>query len=305
MELRHLRTFLAVARERHFGRAAESLHIAQPAVSQQIRALEADLGARLFNRTSRSVELTAAGRTMLDGAPEILDRVTRLAEATRATGRALRGELRVNYARTAPVGIATEIVREFRRRYPDVTLGVDTVTTARSLEQLREGALDAAFLRLPVYDTDHLKILKIAEDALVVALPSRHRLARRREIAAADLSDQPIVSWPRAQGPGFHDLITSQVFGGKTPNIVRIEPDTEQMVGAVARGEGCAVTTAARASLLSVRGVVFRPFAAPAPTAPLGLGWRPLDASEPLRRFVAIARKLTRPSERAYPAAAT
>ncbi len=295
MDLRQLRTFLAVARERHFGRAAERLHVAQPAVSQQIRTLEADLGTRLFERTSRSVALTAAGQTLLSGAPDILDRVARLTEATRATGRALRGELRLNYARTAPVGIATDIVEEFRRHYPEVTLTIDTVTTTRSLEQLRAGTLDAAFVRLPLGDAGDLGVLEIGRDPLVAAVPVRHRLARRQAITPADLQRERIVFWPRTQGPGFHDWILEHVFGGRMPDVARIEPDTEQMVRSVARGAGCAVTTAARASLLSVRGVVFKPFARPAPAAPLGLAWQAADASTPLRRLVAIARRLARP----------
>lgn len=294
MDLRQLRTFLAVARERHFGRAAERLHVAQPAVSQQIRTLEADLGTRLFDRTSRSVALTAAGQTLLAGAPDILERAARLTEATRATGRALRGELRLNYARTAPVGVATDIVEEFRQRHPEVTLAIDSVTTTRSLEQLRAGTLDAAFVRLPLADSSDLAVIEIGRDPLVAAIPIKHRLARRKTVTPADLQRERIVFWPRTQGPGFHDWILDHVFGGRMPDVARIEPDTEQMVRSVARGDGCAVTTEARASLLSVRGVIFKPFASPAPAAPLGLAWQSTDLSAPLRQLIAIARKLAR-----------
>lgn len=294
MDLRQLRTFLAVAHERHFGRAARRQHIAQPAVSQQIRLLEADLGTRLFDRTSRSVELTAAGRTLLAGAPDILERMAKLAEATRATGRALRGELRLNYARTAPVGIATDIVEEFRRRHPDVTLATDTANTARSLAQLRDAALDAAFVRLPLTDSSELTILEVGKDPLVAALPTGHRLARRRTLKPSDLRNERLIFWPRANGPGFHDWIVKHLFEGSMPEVARIEPDTEQMVRAVAHGEGCAVTTAARASMLSMRGVVFKPFADPAPATPLGLVWRTAEVAAPLKQLVAIARKLAR-----------
>jgi DNA-binding transcriptional LysR family regulator len=301
MDLRQLRSFLAVAQERHFGRAAERLHVAQPAVSQQIRTLEADLGTRLFDRTSRSVELTAAGRTLLAGAPDILDRMARLAEATRAVGRSLRGELRLNYARTSPVGIATDIVEEFRRRHPDVDLSIDTVTTTRSLEQLRAGTLDAAFVRLPLADSSDLTVIEVGKDPLVAVLPRRHRLARRREVAATDLQREKIVFWPRKQGPGFHDWVIREVFAESRPDIVHLEPDTEQMVRAVSRGVGCAVTTEARASLLSVRGVVFKPLARPVPPSPLGLAWRGTSRSEPLRRLVAIARRAARCTSRRGP----
>lgn len=294
MDLRQLRTFVAVAAERHFGRAAERLHIAQPAVSQQIRALEAALDTRLFDRTSRSVELTAAGRTLLAGAPEILERMAQLAEATRARGRVLRGELRLNYARTAPVGIATDIVEEFRRRHPEVTLLTDSATTARSVAELREGALDVAFVRLPIEDQPELTVLEVGRDPLVAALPVRHRLARRGTLSASDLEGERLVFWPRGQGPGFHDWIVEHLYGGRMPPVARIEPDTEQMVRAVAHGEGYAVTTAARASMLSMRGVVFKRFADPSLAAPLGLAWRSADVPPPVRQFMAITRKLTR-----------
>jgi len=294
MDLRQLRSFVAVARERHFGRAAESLRVAQPAVSQHIRALETGLGVRLFERTSRSVELTAAGRTLLEGAPAILDGVRRLEEATRATARAVHGELRVNYTRTAPVGVATDIVEAFRRRHPAVTLTIDTLTTARNVELLRAGSVDAAFVRLPLEDAGGLGLVEVGVEPLVAALPTRHRLARRPRVAPADLARERMVFWPRAQGPGFHDRIVASVFGGRAPDIARIEPDTEHMVRAVAQGHGCAVTTQSRASLLSVRGVVFRPFTDPPPLAPLALAWRVSEASAPLRRLIAIARSLSR-----------
>lgn len=294
MHLRQLRTFVAVAHERHFGRAAQRLHVAQPAVSQQIRVLEADLGTPLFDRTSRSVELTAAGRTLLAGAPDILERMAKLAEATRATGRAPRGELRLNYARTAPIGIATDIIEEFRRRHPDVTLVTDTANTARSIAQLREGVLDAAFVRLPIDDAAELAFLEVGKDPLVAVLPTGHRLVRRRMLAPSDLRKERLVFWPRANGPGFHDWIVQHLFGGAMPEVARIEPDTEQMVRAAARGEGCAVTTAARASMLSMRGVVFKPFADPAPATPLGLAWRKAELPAPLRRLIEIARRQAR-----------
>ncbi len=294
MDLRQLRVFLAVAHERHFGRAAERLHVAQPAVSQQIRALELDLGTRLFDRTSRSVELTEAGRALQAGGPEVLERMAQLVEATRAVGRALRGELRLNYARTAPVGIATDIVEEFRRRHPEVKLAIDTVTTTRSLEQLHGGTLDAAFLRLPIDKARDLSVMEVGADAMVAAVPARHRLARRRHLTLDELRAERIVLWPRHQGPGFHDWVVEHVFAGRLPEIAGLEPDTEQMVRAVARGAGCAVTTEARASLLSVRGVVFKSFAPPVPMSPLGLAWRTPDASPILRRFLTIARRLAR-----------
>ncbi|MFO1081574.1 MAG: LysR substrate-binding domain-containing protein [Reyranellaceae bacterium] len=294
MDLRQLRSFVAVARERHFGRAAERLHVAQPAVSQQIRRLEADLGTRLFERTSRSVELTAAGRALLAGAPEILDRVERLAEATRAVGRSLRGELRLNYARTAPVGVAGDIVEAFRARHPEVALAIDTATTTRSLDQLRDGRLDAAFVRLPLTEAGDVTVLEVGREPLVVALPRRHRLARRATVDPADLQREAIVFWPRAQGPGFHDWVVDTVFAGKLPGVVHIEPDTEQMVRAVARGAGCAVTTQSRASLLAVRGVVFRPLSREVPASPLALAWRSADRSAPLRQLIAVARRLRR-----------
>ena len=167
------------------------------------------------------------------------------------------------------------------------------MTTARSVEQLRDGTRDAAFVRLPLAEADDLDVIEIGRDPLTVALPATHRLARRRFMTPADLQGQRIVFWPREQGPGFYDWVVTHIYGGTLPDITRVEPDTEQMVRAVARRAGCAVTTRSRASLLSARGVVFKRFAPDVPAAPLGLAWRASDSSPPLRRLVAIARKLS------------
>ncbi len=290
MELRHLRHFVAVARTLHFGRAADSLRIAQPALSQSIRKLEEELGVLLLRRTNRRVELTEAGGAFLADAGEILMRAERALENARLAASGKRGRLRLAYIRSAPEGLPTQIADAFRCANPEVDLQINTGFTARNIEELRAGGIDVAFVRPPLYDTEGIECLTIGEEPFVVVLPSSHRLARRRRLKREDIEAEPLVTGLRERGPGFFDSMFRQVWGEERPRVVQIEPDEEHILRAVARGKGISVITATRAATLRTSGVVVRRFADPQPTAALGLVWLRGPMSSALASFVALAR---------------
>jgi DNA-binding transcriptional LysR family regulator len=280
---------LAVARELHFGRAAAALHIAQPALSQSIRTLETQLGARVLERTNRRVELTPAGRVLRDDAEAILASVERAIGRVRAVGEGRAGLLRIAYTRSASEGVSIAVVEAFRARHPDVEIQADTLYTARNVLALRDGEIDAAFVRTPLVDPTGLSLLALGSEPFVVVLPVGHRLARRRRVRRAELRDEPLVTGARERGPGFFDTLFREVWGDATPRIVQIDADEEHMLRAVSRGVGVTVITASRAAALRRSGLVVRRFEAPEPSAPLALAWRCADASPLVSRFVAVA----------------
>ncbi|MHB1928870.1 MAG: LysR family transcriptional regulator, partial [Acidimicrobiales bacterium] len=244
MELRRLRYFVAVAEELHFGRAAERLHLAQPALSQQIRVLEHELGGRLFERNSRRVALTEAGAALLDGAPQLLRAAEELDARVRAVAAGGAGRLRVHTTRSAPMGITAVLIDRFRAESPGVHLELVTGFTGWNLEELAAGRSDVVFVRPPVDVATPIEVVPLGEEELVVALPSGQPLAdrtRRRRIRPEDLEGQDVVSWPRRNAPGMHDRIEAQVWGGRSPRVAREEPDDEQVLRAVAAGAGLAV----------------------------------------------------------------
>ncbi len=274
MELRQLRSFVAVAEELHFRRAADRLHLAQPSVSQQVRTLESELGVRLFERNRRGVVLTAAGVTLLEDARDLLARAARAAERARDAGTGVRGRLRLSLTRSLTGGLAGEIVEAFRGRYPEVSLELSVGYTSLHAEQLRHGLIDVAFVRPPLQDAA-LEEPQLAREPLVCVLPSRHRLARRRAIAPDDLREEPLVWWPREHGPGPWEEMLSAVYGeGRWPEIARTEPEEERLVSAVAEGAGVSFIMLERSRTLRIPGAVFRRFTAPEPTVGIALAWR-------------------------------
>ena len=293
MELRHLRHFTAVARTLHFGRAAAALHIAQPALSQSVRSLETALGVRLLERTNRRVELSQAGRALLEDAEAVLAHVERAQTRVRLIGEGRAGRLRMAYTRSASEGISTRIVDAFRSAHPGVVVEIDTLYTSRSLEALAQGRLDAAFVRPPLGAVAvALSTLELGHEPFVVVMPAGHRLARRRRLRRSDLHDAPLVTGARERGPGFFGTMFESIWGDRTPDVVRIEADEEHMLRAVAAGVGITVITESRSRLLRRPGVVMRRFEAPEPTVPLALAWRSADASPMLARFLETARAL-------------
>lgn len=298
MELRQLRYFLTVAEELHFGRAAEREHIAQPALSQQIRRLEHELRVQIFDRTSRRVQLTEPGRILVDLARGILDQADDAIALVRQAGRGKEGRLRLAYANGSDRGAPAAVVDRFRAECPRVELTLSTQYDEQCRVQLREGVIDAAFFWMPLGDFDDLAWLRVATEPLVVAAAGRNRLAALAAVTAEQVAAEPLVWFARHWSPGSWDTMIAGVFGrhGYRPNVVAEEVSQEGMVRGVLAAAGVTIVTATTAGQLSVQGVVYRPFVEPTPVLDVGLAWRADDRSPVLQALVEIADHLARTS---------
>jgi len=293
MELRDLRYFVAVASELHFARAAQRLFISQPALSQQIRSLERELGFKLLERNSRGVQLTPEGAAFLAEAKIVVRDADHAAGVARALAEGATGNLRLSHLRTMPRGLPEQIVSEYQRRYPGVEIVPESGSTEQNVERVHGGQLDLAFVLAPLESAPGLGCVEIATEPIVVAIPSTHPLSRRRRIRRGDLAGIPLVWYPRHNSPGFYDSSLSQMYGDTAPEIARTEPNEERMLVAVSEGAGITMLLAGRTTTLRFPGVVYRRFADPEPTGVLALAFhQPL--AMPARRFVDLAAEIGR-----------
>ncbi|WFE34695.1 LysR substrate-binding domain-containing protein [Micromonospora sp. WMMD975] len=282
-DLRRLRSFVVLAEELHFTRAAARLRIAQPALSQQIRALERQLGAPLVHRTSRGCTLTEVGARVAGEAARLIADVDATTARILDLARGRGGRLRLAYTRSARGGRVDALIDRFRAAHPGVELVSETAWTAPNVAGLLAGRLDAAFVRPPVHERA-LACRTVDTEELLLALPAGHPLAAgRRRITRAEVVDLPAVMWPRENGPGMFDRTIAQVWPGGGFRLVRHEPDDEQLLRAVARGDVVAAVPAGRARALRLPGVRLRRFTAPTPTVDVGLAW-PVDSTNPAVR---------------------
>jgi len=289
MELRQLSSFVAVAEELHFRRAAERLHLAQPSVSQQIRTLEAELGVQLFQRNRRGAQLTAAGAALLPEARRLLSRADEAAALARATGTGQRGRLRLSLTRSLTGGVAGAIVGEYRARYPDVDLELTVGNTMLHVEQLLAGDIDVGFVRPPL-EVEGLEELVLAREPLVCVLPKGHPLTKRSTVRRSDLQGRPLVWWPEHHGPGAWREVRRDVMGEPPwPPIDRVEPEEERIVSAVAEGAGISFIMLERSKSLRIPGAVYRRFTPPEPTMGIGIAWRRDDSLPTLERLRELA----------------
>ncbi len=284
MELRHLRYFVAVAEELHFRRAAERLHVSQPPLSQQIRALERELGVELFSRNRRRVELTAPGRALLGRAREILAAVDDAVETTRRVARGEAGELAVGFVGSAMYGALPDVLREFRGMRPGVALRLRELPTGAALDALAEGRIDVGVVRPAQVDAG-IALDVVAREAVVVALPEAHRLAGRRRLALRDLAGEDFVLLARREAPGLRAAIDAL---GAEPHEVQEVAEVRTVLGLVAAGVGVSLVPEAVAGAERA-GVRFLPLAGRAPTVDLALAWREDDGSPALAAFRELA----------------
>ncbi|MEP9350766.1 LysR substrate-binding domain-containing protein [Xanthobacter sp. KR7-225] len=296
IETRLLRQFIAVAEELHFHRAAERLNMAQPPLSQAIRKLEKALGVRLFERSNRNVALTPAGASFLDTARDTLLQLEDGAERARRVAAGIAGRLAVTFIDTAHFDLMPRVVRAFRQQFSNVELLLREATTAKQVEAIRTGVADVGFMRWPGIVVPDLAFARVAREAVIVALPEDHPLAKGTRVALADLALDDFVATPRAEGPGLHDqLIGLCRSAGFSPRIVQEARQMQTVVGLVAGGLGVALVPASLARGQR-NGVAFRPIAVDAPqeiaVLDLVIGW---DASKrsPVRdSFLDAARQV-------------
>ncbi len=201
MELRDCECFVAVAEELHFGRAAARLHMAQPPLSQRIRALEEELGARLFARTSRKVALTPAGEAFWRDAAALLDQAGKARETARRVASGLAGRIAVGFVNPAMDAFLSDALAAFRRAAPDVELGLREMPTRAQLDALAGGRLDVGFVRHVGQDIPGAAVTVVSREPYLLALPTGHPLARRARVPLAALGDTPLVMPPRDQLP--------------------------------------------------------------------------------------------------------
>jgi DNA-binding transcriptional LysR family regulator len=266
MELRHLRYFVAVAEELHFRRAAERLHVAQPAVSEQIRKLEDELGVRLLNRTQRSVSLTDAGAAMLEEARRVLVQAERAIAAARDTSHAAATRLRVGYLPDSLPSIAPRALANVHRELPNVQVALETGPARILIEEVRAGRMDAAFVSLPA-PTAGLQRTLLGDQGAVAALPVMHSHATGGAIDLARLAPERVILLPREVNPAFYDGVISLCRdAGVTPTIVHTaEPRIELAWLAVSSGAGVAILPESVAGAVVVPGIRFVPIDAERP----------------------------------------
>jgi DNA-binding transcriptional LysR family regulator len=289
MDTRKLTAFVAVAEELHFGRAAIKLHLSQPPLSLMIRGLEADLGAKLFLRTSRRVELTEAGGVLLDEARAILGQLGEARRRTVEAGRGERGSLAIGFITPVIYGVLPRLLREFRTRFPGVRLTLREATGDVQLAELESGKLSAGFVAGPVA-SEQLSVLSVLREPMVATLPKSHPLARGQSaIRLAQLRDEPFILFPRTSAPGWFDAIVAFCrSAGFSPRIEQEAMQSQTIVGLVSAGLGVAIVPASIKQLRR-QGVVYRPFKERSPRVETLLVWRQDDRSLVLRNFVRLA----------------
>ncbi|MEO1146786.1 MAG: LysR family transcriptional regulator [Cyanobacteria bacterium J06638_22] len=287
VELRHLRYFLAVAEELHFGRAAERLHMAQPPLSQQIRQLEAELGFQLFHRTRRQVELTAAGQSFLEDCQAILQRIDRAILRGQQASRGELGQLSIGFVSSATYNVLPQILRQMRSALPEVTLELRELTTDQQLTALKAGRLDVGFVRPPVEEAGFAELTVWCE-SLVVALPATHPLAAQTKIELRSLIHEPFILFPRPLAPGLYDQIIGLCQQAAfSPNVVQEAVQMQTTISLVAAEMGVAIVPQSLENLQRT-GVVYRPLAEQIPQVAIALIW-PNQGRSPTRdRFLEI-----------------
>lgn len=288
MEFRHLRYVVAIAEEQSFTRAAERLHTAQPALSVQMRQLEAELGVELFDRSRRAITLTEAGTIMVSEARELLRARDRAIDLVRKTGTGTIGKLAIGFVPSASNVTLPPLLRDFRSSHPAVALTLREMAPDLLVEALHEGRLDVCFLYLP-FDDPSLTQRVIAREEFVVALPEDHLLAAAKQIRVADLREEPFVLPARHGMPGLNAQVLAICRdAGFEPRAVQEDVWLVQtIVGLVAAGGGIALVPS-NAQALSPAGVVYRQLqGARGRRVELAAVWRRDDRAPVLSEFTA------------------
>ena len=297
MELRHLRYFVTLAKELHFGRAANALHISQPPLSMQIRDLEKEVGVELFSRTKRSVSLTQAGGAFLHEAKNILSRVDHAKTVAVQAARGEVGNLVIGFISVADYNLLPSVLREFRREYPLVSLNLREATTDIQVVDLINGVIDVGFI-LPPINSASIETRAVLKEPLIVALPEKHLLAKSgKKVSIKNLIDVPFIMTPRQHAPGLYDdILLLCKRHGFAPAIAQEAIQMQTIVSLVSAEMGIALIPKSIENLKRP-GVVYREIIEPSPLSEIHIAWNALNDSPAARLFIEIVKEFGRIKE--------
>ena len=298
MELRHLRYFIAVAEELHFGRAAARLHIAQPPLSQQIRRLETELQAPLFYRTRRHVELTDAGRVLLGEAKAIVAQAEQAVGITQRASRGEIGQLFVGCALWADFIGGPKIIRTFAQRYPHVAVELRDLSSPEQVSALEAGHIHVGILRPPV-QSPALMAERLLSEKLAVAFPRGHQFKHYERVPWRALANQPYILFSRRKAPAFEAVVARACHEAGVTLKVKYELEHPQTILAIVEaGLGISLVPASSA-MLKRPGIAYRRLRPAGPTLETLIAWR-RGAEQPLvQAFIRVAREVARSRRRA------
>lgn len=297
MELRHLRCFLALAEELHFGRAAQRLALSQPPLSVAIQQLEAEIGARLFVRNSKSVQLTAAGHALLPQARALLDRAQQAVQVARDADQGLIGRLSAGFVGTMLYCGLPELLQQFRHTHPRLRLVLRELSSSEQWQEIEQDRLDVGFVHATAVPTG-LQHLLVARQPLVLCLPATHALAENKSVLSlSDFRDEPLALVSREVSPDYHDRILHLCLQAGWQPAERYElRHWLSVVSLVSQGMGVALVPDAlqRAGL---SGVTFLPL----PNTPLPYEtrcvWRDSNPNPALPALLSLCRALYEPHD--------
>jgi DNA-binding transcriptional LysR family regulator len=285
MEFRHLRYFLAVAKELHFGRAAERLKMAQPPLSQQIKQLETELGVQLFERTRRKVSLTAAGQVLQQEAQQLLHQLEQAVSKTQQASRGEVGRLAIAFVSSAMYSLLPDYLKQFREQYPQVDIVLHELSTQEQIQGLLDNCLDIGFMRPPV-DHKILEAKSVLQEPLIAALPANHKLALQKQISIRDLQHEAFVMFPRPKANHLYDQIISLCHqGGFSPRVVQQAAQMQTILSLVTANMGIAIVPDSLRNLQR-RGVCFLPFIDPTPNTEVCIVWKQDQTTPVVQTFV-------------------
>ena len=286
MDVEQLRSFLAVADELHFGRAAERLHVAQPPLSRTIKRLERELGTRLFDRNTRSVRLTSSGQALMDPAKEVLDALRRAETAVRSADHGEVGTVRIAFAGVSTHRLVARLARVVRSQRPGIQLELSSQNFAQpAMKRLLAGETDLALGRWDVVPAE-IAAQVVMPDSLVLAVPDTHPLAGARRLSIGQLASEGFISLPPHEGSVLPDRLRRLAHAnGFVADVVQVAPDTQTALALVSAEVGCHLTLASVAENVTDPHVVFIPLNESTPSLDVHLraAWRRADQNPALR----------------------
>ncbi|ARK32438.1 acetoin biosynthesis transcriptional regulator AlsR [Halalkalibacter krulwichiae] len=291
MELRHLKYFVTVAEELHFGRAAIRLNMAQPPLSLQIRQLEEEIGVQLFHRTKRKVELTKEGQYFLEKTYRLLADLDENIETIQKMKRGEVGEIVIGFIATAAYDLVPTIIKLYLNEYPGIKVTLKQITSAEQIIALQNGSIDVGVLSEPA-ESDQISFQIIREEEMVIALPKEHPLVRQTDaIQLSDLASEPFIITSRQANQGHFDSVINCCFqAGFSPNIIQETAEMSTVISLVAAGIGIALVPSSMKMLLQNE-VVYRNVENNKFQSVTALAWKQDSPSEIVHTFIELVKE--------------